>query len=85
MYRKFRGLDLGPFVYYLGFVCLDLNEWSNQFSTEIYTMIFTGKNKKPIATSGIVKTNAFQQIGTIKYNMFDAAKVKNCSNCNGIK
>jgi hypothetical protein len=48
-------------------------------------MIFTGKNKKPIVKSGIVKTNAFQQIGTIKYNMFDAAKVKNCSNCNGIK
>ncbi len=48
-------------------------------------MIFTGKNKKPIATSMVVKTNAFQQIGTIKYNMFDAAKVKNCSNCNGIK
>jgi hypothetical protein len=51
-------------------------------------MIFTGKNKKPIVTSVVVKTNAFQQIGnrgTIKYNMFDAAKAKNCSNCNGIK
>jgi hypothetical protein len=48
-------------------------------------MIFTGKNKKPIVTSVVVKTNAFQQISNIKYNMFDAAKVKNCSNCNGIK
>ncbi len=85
MYRKFRGLDLGPFVYYLWFVCVVLNAWSNQFSMEIYTMIFTGKNKKPIVRGVIVKTNAFQQTGTIKYNMFDAAKVKNCSNCNGIK
>lgn len=48
-------------------------------------MIFTGKNKKPVVTGVIVKTNVFQQIGTIKYNMFDAAKVKTCSNCNGIK
>jgi hypothetical protein len=48
-------------------------------------MIFTGKNKKPVVTSVVAKTNVFQQIGTIKYNMFDAAKVKNCSNCNGIK
>jgi len=47
-------------------------------------MIFISKNKKPIATGVIVKTNAFQQIGnrgTVKYNMFDAAKAKKCGSC----
>ena len=77
-------LDLDPFVYYLGFVCMDLNERGQINFRRKYimlnTMIFTGKNKKPIvqlvAAPVLVVKPSFP-----KYNMFDAAKVKKCGSC----
>jgi hypothetical protein len=81
MYRKFRVLDLDPFVYYLGFVCMDLNERGQiNFRWKyimLNTMIFTGKNKKPIVQPGVLVVKpAFP-----KYNMFEAIKAKKCGSC----
>ncbi len=77
-------LDLDPFVYYLGFVCMDLNERGQiNFRWKyimLNTMIFTGKNKKPIVQPGFVPVLVVKPAFP-KYNMFEAIKAKKCGSC----